>query len=360
VRIDNVKLLSARVENGDGFDIVNSRNVTIANSFVRSDDDCIAPKAMGAAGGQAVENLLVENCILWTDRAHVWRIGCESRAETMRHFTFRNIDVLHFSDLWTPDEVPFCISLEPGEAMPQENILFEDIRIRTSGQRGFIDVRPKVTQWAESPQPGRIQNVIFRSVSFSGPTGAVPGRVRLSGPGARHNVSNVRFENVRRNGELLLRGSPGVEVLGFVDNVSFAAIPNPRPEGSSPVAAWKGVTVRETPRHRLHALIEARQPRGVIVAEGGKEGPWKAAIEQLQAGLQKALGTTLPVAQESRGAPAIIIGDSPQAQKAGLSSERVPPGGFELRTAERQILLVGNGAGIQRGVEVLLAHFTNT
>ena len=48
VRIENVKLLSARVENGDGFDIVNSRNVTIANSFVRSDDDCLTPKGMGA------------------------------------------------------------------------------------------------------------------------------------------------------------------------------------------------------------------------------------------------------------------------------------------------------------------------
>jgi len=173
VRIENVKLLSARVENGDGFDIVNSRNVTIANSFVRSDDDCVTPKGMGAhwqgfygdsdvgassappARGMAVENLRVENCVLWSDRAHVWRIGCESQAEAFRNLVFRNIDVVHFPDLWTPDEVPFCISLEPSEDMVQENILFEDIRVRTAGQRGLIDLRPKVTQWARQPAAPR-------------------------------------------------------------------------------------------------------------------------------------------------------------------------------------------------------------
>lgn len=68
------------------------RNVTIANCFVRSDDDCVTPKGMGAhwqgfyggsgagdstakpAQGLPVENLLVENCVLWSDRAHVWRM----------------------------------------------------------------------------------------------------------------------------------------------------------------------------------------------------------------------------------------------------------------------------------------------
>ena len=59
-----------------------------------------------------MENLSVENCILWSDRAHVWRLGAECVTSVMRNFIFRNIDVLDFPDLWTPDEVPFCISLD--------------------------------------------------------------------------------------------------------------------------------------------------------------------------------------------------------------------------------------------------------
>jgi polygalacturonase len=209
------------VENGDGFDIVNSRNVTIANSIVRTDDDSISPKGMGFAGGQAVENLTVENCVLWTDRAHICRFGAECRAEVMRNMVFRNLDILHFPDIWTSDEVPFCISLEPAEDMPIQNVLFENVRIRTAGQRGLIDVRPKFTKWAKKQTPGRVENVVFRNISFAGPAGRTPWRIRVSGPDSAHSVSNVIFQNVSRNGESLRKDSPGVEVLGSVTGVVF-------------------------------------------------------------------------------------------------------------------------------------------
>lgn len=221
VRVDNVKLLCCRVENGDGFDIVNSRDVTISRSFVRSDDDVISPKGMGFAGGQAVENLTVEDCVLWTDRAHVWRFGAECQTQAMRNMVFRNLDILHFPDIWTHDEVPFCISMEPAEDMPIQNVLFEDIRIRTAGQRGFIDVRPKFTKWAKKQTPGRIENVVFSNVSFTGPAGKSPGRIRISGPDAEHAVRNVSFQNVSRNGDPVQKDSPGVEVTGSVTNVVF-------------------------------------------------------------------------------------------------------------------------------------------
>ncbi|MHC1769962.1 MAG: beta-L-arabinofuranosidase domain-containing protein [Verrucomicrobiia bacterium] len=367
VRIENVKLLSARVENGDGFDIVNSRNVTIANCFVRSDDDCVTPKGMGArwqgfygnsgagastappAQGMPVENLRVENCILWSDRAHIWRIGCESQAEAFRNFVFRNIDVVHFPDLWTPDEVPFCISLEPSEDMVQENILFEDIRVRTDGQRGLIDVRPKVTQWARQPVPGRVQNVIFRNVSFTGPAEKPPGRVRVSGPGPAHSAANVRFENVTRNGETLTAASPGVEVLGFVDAITFTSTSAGKPASESAPAA-------ETRRHAPIVLIEARQARGLIAVPGGADGPFKAAVARLQEGLKRATGTTLPVVEEAKPGPAIILGDSPQAEAERLKTKEIPAGGFELRTLKERVLIVGDPTGVLNGVEAFLTN----
>jgi hypothetical protein len=296
-----------------------------------------------------VDNLRVENCILWSDRAHVWRIGCESQAEAFRNLVFRNIDVVHFPDLWTPDEVPFCISLEPSEDMAQENILFEDIRIRTAGQRGLIDLRPKVTQWARQPVPGRIQNVVFRNVSFTGPPGKAPGRIRVSGPGPNRSVANVRFENVTRNGAALTATAAGVELLGFVDGISFTA-------GTARAQRIDSAPGAEARRHTPIVLIEARQARGVIAVQGGAHGPFKAAVARLQDGLKRATGTTLPVVEVAKPGPAVILGDSPQAAAEGLKSDQVPAGGFEIRTLKERVLIVGDAAGVLRGVDAFLAR----
>ena len=205
----------------------------------------------------------------------------------------------------------------PREDMVQENILFEDIRIRTAGQRGLIDLRPKVTQWARQPVPGRIQNVVFRNVSFTGPAGKAPGRIRVSGPGPNHSVANVRFENVTRNGEALTATAAGVELLGFVDGISFHGRHREGTRGptSAPAA--------EARRHAPIVLIEARQARGVIAVQGGADGPFKAAVARLQDGLKRATGTTLPVVEEAKPGPAVILGDSPQAAAEGLKSDQI-------------------------------------
>ena len=67
VLVDNIKLFNGRTLNDDGIDICRSRHVAIRNSFIRSQDDCIAPKYW-------CEDLTVENCALWTDVANIIRV----------------------------------------------------------------------------------------------------------------------------------------------------------------------------------------------------------------------------------------------------------------------------------------------
>jgi hypothetical protein len=175
----------------------------------------------------------------------------------------------------------------------------------------------------------------------------MPGRVRVSGPGPAHSVANVRFENVTRNGETLTATSPGVELLGFVDGITFTTSEaTPRKADSVPAA--------ETRRHAPIVLIEARQARGVIAAPRGATGPFKAAIARLQEGVKRATATTLPVVEEAKPGPAIILGDSPQAAAEGLKADQISAGGYEIRTIKERVLIVGDAAGVLRGVEALL------
>jgi len=229
VTVRNVKIVAVRSQNNDGIDICNTRDVLVEDCFVRSEDDCIAIKGLGYAGNQAVDNVLVRRTVLWNDRAHVWRIGAECRAEAFRNLTFKDIQVLHYMTSYgsgsgsgnSGDDLPTCISLQPDEDMPIENVLFEDIQINHEGQEWVIEVVPKVTPWAKKPTPGMIRNCVFRNVFVTGDLLGSCGRIRVHGPDAEHPVENVLFENVVRHGRIARYDSPEVEISGHTKDILF-------------------------------------------------------------------------------------------------------------------------------------------
>ena len=115
VTVRNVKLCGARVQNDNGIDLCNSQEVLITDCFIRSDNDCVALKGLDLnLPNNNVENVVVENCTLWCDRARIFLLGHESRAVRMHHITLRNLDIIHFA------MTPFL--LEPGEEMRLEDV----------------------------------------------------------------------------------------------------------------------------------------------------------------------------------------------------------------------------------------------
>ena len=122
VTIRNVKICNSRVQNDDGINPCNSQDVLITDCFIRSDDDCVALKGLDFSGSNSnVERITVENSTLWCDRARIFLLGHESRAQFMRTVTLRNLDIIHFTMT--------AFLLEPGEDMHLEDITAEDIRI---------------------------------------------------------------------------------------------------------------------------------------------------------------------------------------------------------------------------------------
>jgi len=163
VTIDGLRILGGKVLNDDGIDVCRSDDVTIRNCFIRTQDDCIAPKWW-------CTNLTVENCRLWTDYANIVRVGweCDPRGGAMRDLRFRDLDVLHLSMEKRPAKHTWfnsCFCLQASAEMPIRDVLFEDVRIRAY-------------------EPG---DILF--VAYSGDCGPCEGGVRYAGGGRIDNVT---------------------------------------------------------------------------------------------------------------------------------------------------------------------------
>jgi len=223
VTVRNFKIISSRCENNDGFDICNSRNVTIEDSFVRTDDDCIVPIGLDDQARRPVEDLLVQRCVLWTDRAHIWRVGFRGQGKALRRMVFRDIDVIHFCDAYGNGYGgPMMVSIQPAEGILVEDVLFENIRVHGEGQKVLIEVRPyAIPNLVRRNVPGRVKGVVFKDITVYGDAGDDLGKIIVNGPDAEHPVENVRFENVRRYGQVVTKDSPEVEVTGFVRGIEF-------------------------------------------------------------------------------------------------------------------------------------------
>ncbi|MCS7238659.1 MAG: glycosyl hydrolase family 28 protein [Thermoguttaceae bacterium] len=81
VDIRNVEICASRFPNDDDITVSNADSVHVSECFVRTDDDCIAPKGYSADRRNGC-NRIFEKCQLWCDRAI--RFGSSSFCLTNR------------------------------------------------------------------------------------------------------------------------------------------------------------------------------------------------------------------------------------------------------------------------------------
>jgi len=212
VTVRNVKLCGARVQNDDGINPCNSQNVLITDCFIRTDDDCVALKGLDLRRpNNNVENIVVENCTLWCDRARIFLLGHESRAAFMRNLMLRNLEIIHFTMT--------AFLLEPGEEMRLEDVRIENVRIHGEGQRELARLKPVVNQYMQNKVPGHVRGVHFKAVDVYGAPGAY--LIQLEGADAQHQVQDVSFEKVKVLGQDLKADSPNIKVGQQVEGVQF-------------------------------------------------------------------------------------------------------------------------------------------
>ena len=129
VLFDDVKIVGQWRYNSDGIDICASTRSVIRNCFIRTFDDCIvarAPYLPGETSEMAVDDLLVEKCVLWCDWGKNLEIWCGELPCRIRNVRFQDIDVIRASH--------FVISITTTYGSADtlvEDVTYRDIRIDT-------------------------------------------------------------------------------------------------------------------------------------------------------------------------------------------------------------------------------------
>ena len=125
--LDNIKIIGQWRYNSDGINICTSKNVTVKNCFVRSFDDCIITRGAYLEGEDGnVENVTVENCVLWCDWGKSLETWCGHKPTEIRNIVFRNNYLIHLN------AVAMNITVWYGsDRSVVDNVLYENI---------FIDV----------------------------------------------------------------------------------------------------------------------------------------------------------------------------------------------------------------------------
>jgi hypothetical protein len=250
VKIENVKIIGWR-DNDDGVDIVGCRNLAVADSFLRTKDDCIAVKASpayfegGESGLRNVKNVAVVNSVLWNaEWGNAMEIGFELQTKSISGVTFKDCDIIHVERGGT-------FTIHNGDYATVENIRFEDIRVEDSREK-LIEFRIGLSiysgdcpheyhrqnpdrkrsplgQWmpvteAELGQyaekRGRIRNVHFKNIDVTTEK-ALPSFL-IGYDDGEHSVENVRIQNLRINGGVVTSPEMGNFTIEKVKKVRFS------------------------------------------------------------------------------------------------------------------------------------------
>lgn len=180
IRLSNTRVIGWRA-NSDGLDIEHSSKVRVDGCFWRTNDDCIAIKAIYPPGlkgvpfeeminpetlgghsvarieGAAMGDIEISNCVLWNDSGgQCFEIGFELRIDTIRGITFRDSDIIHVVQ-------GGAFTIHNGDRAKIEDLLIENVRIENTDR--LLDFHVGLSIYSDDcPAPYRRSNPTRQSV----------------------------------------------------------------------------------------------------------------------------------------------------------------------------------------------------
>ena len=182
VTIDNIKLIGMWKYNSDGIDIFNSKNITIKNCFVRTFDDSIVLKGIKGWDSRNMENILVDNCVVWCDWGRNLEFGAETNADIYRNITFTNCDCIHGTHAMMDIQ-------NTGRAFITD-VLFDNIRCEYNKNQLKASYQHDLNEKYQFGETTNIQQpqLMFISNSYDGD--------RFGGDTEKGRVHGITFSNI--------------------------------------------------------------------------------------------------------------------------------------------------------------------
>lgn len=214
--IRDVKLINKTISS-DGADPSGCRNLTFDDIFFRIPDDCISIKAMSRSTAKPNLDIMIKNCVFWSDAGHCVLIGPEGNGTSTERVTITNCDFLECqftgSDYWG------AVAITNGDKMLIKDILVENCRVEDFTCSNLVAIRIEENVWTKLGPGGPIRNVVFRNVSYNG-RNQNPSYIK--GFDTANNVEGVVFENLTINGKKVLSAEQvRFEIGPFADNIVF-------------------------------------------------------------------------------------------------------------------------------------------
>ena len=211
---DNIKIIAVNPQNinGDGIDWYGGGRTKVVNSFIRSADDCFAfftkdsSKDMWGTSGTTtdeIKDITIDNCVLWSTLANVFRIGFNGQALSTKNVVMNNCDVIHISKgQWLAPWSFLCV-VSPnkrGKAIHSdymlENITFEEPLALFGMQNPEVEFKGltlKNIQMMGEPVPSIVNGkleVTFQNVILNGKKISNDGDIPLK---AESKIESVKY-----------------------------------------------------------------------------------------------------------------------------------------------------------------------
>ena len=237
VTVDNIKIIGQWRYNADGCDFCNCRNSVIKNSFLRTFDDCIAMKGFKLNNNLPLENITVENCVLWCDWGRNLEVGAETSAPYMTDILFKNCDIINGCHV--------ILDIQHGDKARISNVCFEDIRIEYRANSEYPLIQDSIdavyenkdetymptlfeiiagtTMWSIDNYSGTVSDVYFKGIAVITEDGRIPQSPRIYVRDKENKIDGVYFENITVNGEPCDMDALKVDIGVGAKNVFYKA-----------------------------------------------------------------------------------------------------------------------------------------
>jgi len=186
------------VVTSDGIDVVGSRDVLIEDCFLRTNDDCVAIKAVDyqkrPAGTPSswesdVARVVVRRCLCYNDQAgNALEIGFETRAASISEITFEDCDIIGAHGEGG------VFTIHNGDRAVISQVLYRNIRVEHFYDR-FIDLRVLHSRYSTDAARGVIRDIRFEDIQAIADQYNTPSLI--GGFDADHPVEDVVFVNLR-------------------------------------------------------------------------------------------------------------------------------------------------------------------